>query len=86
MINNKENPIAWAQLMFELRDAHEHLGQLISDMDRDERIDIESYTIDLGHIYAHLNRAWNTREIKDEVSEAQWELGRAYPTDLEPIA
>lgn len=86
MINKKDNPIAWAQLMCELEDAHEHLGQLILEMNRDAKTEIESYTIDLGHIYAHLNRAWNTREITGEVSEKQWESGRAFPQDLEPIA
>ena len=78
--------MAWAQLMNELEDAHEHLGSLISEMTCDGAIDVESYTIHIAHVYAHLNRAWNTRNITGEVTEEQWEEGRSYPTDLEPLA
>ena len=32
MINIKDNPLEWSQLMSELEDAHEHLGDLIKEM------------------------------------------------------
>ena len=86
MINNKDHPVAWAQLLSELEDTHEHLGSLISEMDREGKIDVESYAVDIAHIYAHLNRAWNTRDITSEVTDEQWEEGRSYPKDLEPLA
>lgn len=86
MINSKDHPVAWAQLLSELEDAHEHLGSLISEMAQAGGIDVESYAVDIAHIYAHLNRAWNTRNIASEVTEAQWEEGRSFPTDLEPLA
>ena len=86
MINSKDHPVPWAQLMSELEDAHEHLGSLISEMNRDGKIDVESYAVDVAHIYAHLNRAWNTRNITDDVTEEQWEEGRSFPSDLEPLA
>lgn len=73
-------------MLSELEDAREHLGSLISEMTHDGRIDVESYAIDIAHIYAHLNRAWNTRNITSEVTEEQWESGRAFPGDLEPLA
>lgn len=86
MINSKENPVAWAQLLSELEAAHEHLGSLVSEMARDGQIDVESYAVDIAHIYAHLNRAWNTRNITGRVTEYQWEEGRSFPPDLEPLA
>ena len=86
MINRKEHPVAWAVLMHELDDAHEHLGNLISEMSAEGAIDTESYAITLGHIYAHLNRAWNTKDIPREVTAEEWEAGRSFPVDLEPIA
>ncbi|WP_087024012.1 hypothetical protein [Thaumasiovibrio subtropicus] len=85
MISYKGNPVEWALLMGELEDAHEHLGELISKMVKEEKIEIEEYTVHIAHIYAHLNRAWNTRDIEDDVSEAQWEAVSAFPTDIEPI-
>ena len=72
--------------MQELEDAHEHLGNLIKEMQTDGRIDIEGYSIDVAHVYAHLNRAWNSREILGQLSESQWEVCREFPKDLEPLA
>ncbi len=86
MINSKDNPLEWAQLISELEDAHEHLGDLLKEMSDGGRIDIEGYSIDIAHVYAHLNRAWNSREFEGEMSETQWEEYRAFPTDLEPLA
>ncbi|WP_240312047.1 hypothetical protein [Teredinibacter turnerae] len=86
MINGNQNPLAWVQLISELEDARDHLGSLIEEMMTNGAIDVESYAVDIAHIYAHLNRAWNTRNIKDELTEDQWENGRSFPTDIEPIA
>lgn len=76
-------------LMHELGDAHEHLGNLIRDMTTDE----VTFRIDLGHVYAHLNRAWNLRDKTDtwhDASNPDWdteyEAAHAFPADLEPIA
>lgn len=91
MIDPQRDPRAWAMLMYELEDAHEHLGNLIRDMRADE-ID---FRIQLAHIYAHLNRAWNLREkddawhdaltTTDPLQDAEYEAARAFPTDLEPL-
>jgi hypothetical protein len=36
MINLRDHPIGWAQMMFNLEDAHEHLGRLIQEMQVDD--------------------------------------------------
>ena len=89
MIDPQRDPLAWAMLMYELEDAHEHLGKLIREMKADE----VAFRIDLGHIYAHLNRAWNLRAKTDAWHDSsnpgwntEYEAARAFPTDLEPIA
>lgn len=89
MIDPRRDPLAWSMLMYELEDAHEHLGNLIREMKADE----VAFRIDLGHVYAHLNRAWNLRDKTDawhDPSNPDWnteyEAARAFPTDLEPIA
>ena len=46
----------------------------------------KSYAVDVAHVFAHLNRAWNSREFVGEMSEKQWEEYRSFPNDLEPIA
>lgn len=89
MIDPRRDPLAWSMLMYELEDAHEHLGNLIRDMKADE----VAFRIDLGHVYAHLNRAWNLRDKTDAWHDSsnpgwdtEYEAARAFPTDLEPIA
>ena len=75
--------------MDELEDAYEHLGDLIKEMQKDGRVDSESYAVDVAHVFAHLNRAWNSREFlgeMGEMGEKQWEEYRSFPNDLEPIA
>lgn len=86
MINSKDNPLEWSQLMYELEDAHEHLGRLVKDMHREGRIDVEAYAVDVAHVFAHLNRAWNTRDFVGEMSEKQQAQYRAFPNDLQPVA
>ena len=87
MINQKENPVSWAMLMYELDDAHEHLGDLISKMAEDGAIEDEDYRVQLGHVFAHLNRAWNGRnEVElDKTSDQIPSKRSQFPTDLKPV-
>jgi len=72
--------------MFELEDAHEHLGDLIKVMQKDGLIDDEDYAIQVAHVHAHLNRAWNSRELKGAMTESERDIYRAFPDDLAPLA
>ena len=86
MINAHEHPVAWAMLLTELDEAREHLDDLVNTMHRDGNIDEESeFAVHLGHVFAHLNRAWHSRNQDAEISEQQWPLFSAFPTDLQPI-
>jgi hypothetical protein len=86
VINPKEHPVGWALLVSEFTDAHEHLGQLISDLQSDSEYDEANLRIDLGHVLAHLNRAWARRNVVDDLTESEWEGAREFPADLQPIA
>ena len=86
MINRHEHPVGWAQLMSELEDAHEHLGRLIAEMTENTDYGDPNLAVDLGHVFAHLNRAWYCRTKPDNLSDAEWESAREYPSDLRPIA
>jgi hypothetical protein len=85
MINQEQNPVVWAMLMYELDDAKEHLNQLIAELENNPDYDEASYRIDLGHVCAHLNRAWHRRNHSENFSEAEWKAASKFPTDLEPI-
>lgn len=81
MININSNPEEWSSLLYELEDAKEHLESLIAEMNRNGEIHEVEYKIQLGHVFAHLNRGWNTRHKVGEYNEKE---RAAYPIDLEP--
>ena len=87
MLTNKEHPAAWAMLVYELADAHEHLGELIALMNHVGEIDESEYRVRLGHVFAHLNRAWHSRDDAElaNLSDTKSNDGSKYPVDLLPI-
>lgn len=42
MISMKDAPVGWAMLMYDLEDAEEHLGTLLTQMQSDSEFDEES--------------------------------------------
>jgi len=85
MINKNSNPVEWVLLIDSLEEAKEHLEELMHEMMTCNEFDEEDYRIQLGHIYAHLNRCWNSRSLEEEKSEDKWEEYSSFPKDLEPI-
>jgi hypothetical protein len=86
MIDRNDNPVQWALLIEELSEAHEHLGKLISEMTTDTTYDESHLRVDMGHIVAHLNRAWARRNCTRDLTDEEWDAFREYPQDLRPIA
>ena len=86
MISNREQPVAWAQLMYNLEDASEHLAKLIAEMNTAQDFSEEDFAIQLGHVMAHLNRAWYCRNHGSALTQEEWDAARAYPDDLDPVA
>lgn len=86
MINERNNPVAWAMLITELDEAREHLEALISKMSESGEMDEQSeFSVYLGHVYAHLNRAWHSRNHNEEISEEQWPVFSQFPKDIKPV-
>ena len=85
MIDKEKHPVGWAALMYELEDAHEHLAELIADIDGDPDFSEEEFRVHLGHIYSHLNRAWYRRNIPEDFPEQDWDAASEYPKDVAPI-
>jgi hypothetical protein len=82
---NKQNHIAWSQFIYELEDAKEHLENLLKEIQADGEYGEEELRVDLGHVYAHLNRAWNSRNTEKEINEKEWENNSKFPVDIEPV-
>ena len=83
MIDKNENLVEWALLSYELEEARDHIEELLQEMENDDFNEID-YAIILGHIQAHLNRAWHSRNLKRSMTDAEFELFSQYPTDLVP--
>jgi hypothetical protein len=84
MINSELNPIEWSSLMYELEDAKEHLERLITEMTEKGSIDEGEYEVHIGHIFAHLNRGWNSRNKTGDYGVNEREQFSSFPSDLEP--
>jgi len=85
MINQKDHYVTWALLLTEIDEAREHLEGLANKMAQAGKIDESDFSVDLGHVYAHLNRAWHSRNQIEEISEDQWPVFSRFPEDLNPV-
>lgn len=86
MINRDDNPVQWALWLEELREAHEHLGELITELDTGRQYDESRLRIDMGHVMAHLNRSWARRNATADLTDEEFDSFREYPQDLRPMA
>jgi hypothetical protein len=85
VINNKNNPVAWPLLLSELDEARDHLESLVKELVDSTEIEESDFAVHLGHVYAHLNRAWNSRNLDTEIPEEEWEEYSRFPDDLGPV-
>jgi len=85
MINAKDHYVAWALMVSELDEAVEHLQKLTASMASAGSIEEEDLEIQLGHVYAHLNRAWHSRNREEEVSSEEWGAFSQFPKDVTPV-
>lgn len=85
MIDNEKNPVEWALMLFDLDEARKHLEDLIDQMSRDKGIEEEDFAVGLGHVFAHLNRNWNSRKLEGPIPENEWSAYSQFPTDLDPV-
>lgn len=87
MLSQDANPVAWAMLVYEIADAHEHLGALLAQMNDDGRIEEGDFAVQLGHVMAHLNRAWHGRSDPqlDSLPDSQRAERSKHPVDLPPV-
>ena len=74
-------------ILYNLRDAQEQLTSIINEIENDDEFDIESYSVDIQHLYHHINTSWNARFASkvesDECSEENFVKWRQFPNDIE---
>lgn len=84
-MDEKKGPYRKAHLIDELCEASEHLNELIERISNDPEYDEDYFRVDLGHIYAHLNRVWHTRNDPEYEIFENWDENSKFPKDLEPV-
>jgi hypothetical protein len=82
MINGKDNPVEWAMLGYELDEVAEHVQNLSKLITPDANLPEEEFEVYMGHIYAHLNRIWNSRNHVGEVGDDLREKYTQFPLDI----
>ena len=84
MISKEKNFLAWIELIDHLDEAKEHLAEITVKMSTAENYGANEFEVDIAHVYAHLNRIWNSRNSSTCISEEDWEKISKYPEKLEP--
>lgn len=86
IVEQSTNHVGWAMLVQELDDAREHVASMLTQMVSAGRIDEEDFAVQLGHVYAHLNRAWNGRQDPETATADEgWNACSDFPADLNPV-
>jgi hypothetical protein len=74
-------------VLFHLKEALEELEKTVKEFETDVSYDVGELRVAMGHLYHHLNTAWNGRNCSDEEHEKctdehfqQW---RRFPEESE---
>ena len=80
-------PMNKPYVLWNLNEAREAIGQLISDIETDADYDFGEFRVDMEHLYHHVNTAWNARESSAErtnaCSQEDFDRWRQFPQDIE---
>jgi hypothetical protein len=74
-------------VLWNLREAADALGTLITEIEGDPEYDQGQLEVDLNHVYHHINTAWNARNASPErietCSAEDFHGWRQFPTDID---
>lgn len=84
-MDKNENYLVWVQVVDELSEAKEHLDKVIKEITGEAQMLEDDLKVDLGHVYAHLNRTWHLRNSKEGVEKENWGEISKFRDDLEPV-
>lgn len=71
-----------ALLRYELDEVTEHLQNPSKLVLPNSGLHEEEFEVYMGHIYAHLNRIWNSRNHVGEIDNKLWEKFTRFPLDI----
>jgi len=76
---------AW--VIFHLKEAQEELNRTIIEIEKQDDYDFGEFVISMGHLYHHLNTAWNSKNASEaqvnNSTEDDFFTWRRFPKDIE---
>ena len=76
-----------AVVLFHLREAVEQLKETIQNLENSGDYGKEEFQVDMGHLYHHLNTAWNGRDQTDaqhaQCTDEDFKRFRRFPVESE---
>jgi hypothetical protein len=74
-------------VVFHLREAAEQLKETIHSLESGGEYGIEEFQVEMGHLYQHVNTAWNGRDQTDaqfaECTDQDFNQFRRFPKESE---
>jgi hypothetical protein len=74
-------------ILFHLREAKEELDRAIRDIETNTSYDFDDFVVGMGHLYHHLNTAWNGRDASRErhrdCDQQDFDTWRKFPMNEE---
>lgn len=74
-------------VLFHLREAKEELDRTVNELETDVEYDVGEFTVGMGHLYHHLNTAWNGRYASVErhqvCTQQDFDAWRKFPSNAE---
>ena len=74
-------------VLFHLKEALEELQQTVKQVEQDASYEVEALQVGMGHLYHHLNTAWNGKDCTDaefkECSDDNFSKWRKFPKESE---
>lgn len=80
-------PMNKQAVLFHLKEAKEELDRTIKELEKDPRFREAQLLVQMGHMYHHLNTAWNGRKAStarhNKSAQIDFDMWRKFPTNKE---
>jgi hypothetical protein len=74
-------------ILYNLKEAKEQLDEVLLELENNSEYDFGEFSVDIQHLYHHVNTAWNskysTKQESSECSEEHFNQWRKFPNDID---
>lgn len=89
-LDGKAHAMNKPHILFHLTEAREAIQELIEELKSDQEYEFGNYRVEMGHLYHHVNSAWNGRDASKEAvdvcSQEDFHRWCQFPTDIELLS